>query len=140
MEENLDDDMIERTPMNYAGFGERLGAFLIDFTIYTIISYLIWGSEVVNTTNGFQINYTGAKAFIPIAYCFIFWIALSTSPGKMALGMKIVDQHGEKINFTAVLLRSLGYIILIIGCWFILGNDKKQALHDKFAQSYVVKK
>ncbi len=138
--EILDQTGEESTTKNYIGFGVRLGAYLIDFAIFTTIAYFIWGNEVVNTHYGIQINFTNEKVLVPLGYMFLSWLLLSTTPGKMILGVKIVDEKGDKIKFDKVFIRLLGFIILPIGCWFILGNDKKQALHDKMASTFVVKK
>lgn len=139
-DEVLDQTGQESTTQYYIGFGIRLAAYLIDFAIFTTIAYLIWGNEVVNTHNGIQINFTNEKVLIPLGYMLLSWLLLSTTPGKMILGVKIVNDKGDKIKFDKVLLRLIGFIILPIGCWFILGNDKKQALHDKMAGTFVVKK
>ena len=137
--EVLDKNEQENNTTQYAGFGIRLTTYLIDFAIFTVIAYFIWGSEVVNTTNGIHINYTNEKVLIPMGYMLLSWLLLSSTPGKLILGVKIVDEKGDKIKFDRVFLRLLGYILLPIGCWFILGNDKNQALHDKIANTFCCK-
>lgn len=138
--ELLDDELATASHEQYADFGIRLVAFIIDGAIFTLIGWAIWGEEVVNTNNGFHVQFNGVKALLPIGYFFLSWIALSGSLGKMAVGLKIVDEQGKKINPLAAFIRTLGFFVVIIGCWFMLGNEKKQALHDKAAKTFVIKK
>ena len=126
--------------MKYAGFGVRFSAFIIDTIIYMGIAYLIWGEKVVNTSNGIDISLQNEEMIVPFLYFLISWIALSSSIGKLVFGLKIVNKDGGRINIQEVLLRSLVYIIMIIGVWFLLGNKKKQALHDLAAKTYVIYK
>ena len=144
-EEIIDKDLVhneekEQDLNKYAGFGVRFLAYFIDGIIFTFIAYLIWGEEVVNTRHGLEIKFSNEQLLVPLGYLLLSWILTSSSIGKMVLGMKIIDAEGNKIKPLAAFLRTLGHIILIIGCWFILGNEKKQALHDKIARTFVVKK
>jgi uncharacterized RDD family membrane protein YckC len=126
---------------NYAGFGVRMVAYLIDFTIFTVIAYFIWGKDVVNTDNGFSVSYNNEQLLLPLGYMLLSWMLLSSSIGKMIFGLKIIDQEGNKIKPGAALMRIVGYIILFIGCWFIIGDRQyRQALHDRMAKTYVVGK
>ncbi len=139
MKEETLDNINNKDSMNYAGFGERLVAYLIDAAIFTFLAWLIWGKEVVNMDNGFHVQFNNEKLLVPFAYFLLSWIILSSSIGKLILGLKIVDADGKKIDFIAAIVRSLIYFILFIGCWFILGDDQKRALHDRVAKTFVVK-
>ncbi|MBN2682639.1 MAG: RDD family protein [Bacteroidales bacterium] len=142
MENEILDSAEKQTPdYKYAGFGIRFLAVFLDGIIITFIGYLIWGDKVVQTSgNGFNVNFEGETSFMPLAYYLIFWIILSSSPGKLVLGMKIINKDGKKLNPLQALIRAIVYIIMIFGCWFILGTKKKQALHDLAAETFVVKK
>jgi len=127
--------------MKYAGFGIRFLAFILDTVVYYLIAWLIWGDKVVSSSNGnFNASLTNEQLLIPLAYFIIFWLVFSSSPGKMICGLKIRKTNGSKIGIKEVLIRVLVYIIIFIGAWFILGNQKKQALHDMAAGTVVVKR
>ncbi len=127
--------------MKYAGFGIRLLAYIFDAVIYFFIAWLIWGDKVVSSSNGsFNASLNNEQLLIPLAYFILFWLVLSSSPGKMLLGLKIRKMDGSKIGIKEVLIRVLVYIVIFIGGWFILGNKKKQALHDMAAGTVVVKR
>ncbi|MBN2729603.1 MAG: RDD family protein [Bacteroidales bacterium] len=129
------------TNMKYAGFGIRFVAYLLDAIIYFTIAYFIWGSSVANTSGGSaSVSLNNEQLLIPLAYFLIFWLVFSSTPGKMLLGLKIVKADGSKIGIKEALLRILVYIVIFIGAWFILGNPKKQALHDMAAGTFVVKR
>ena len=64
--------------------------------------------------------------------------------GKYALGMKVVDQNGQRISMTSSFLRTILYIIGAQGFLLCLGvvmvgfTEYKQGLHDILANTYVV--
>ena len=64
--------------------------------------------------------------------------------GKYALGMKVVDQNGQRITMTSSFLRTILYIIgaqaflLCLGIVMIGFTEYKQGLHDILANTYVV--
>ncbi len=134
--ENTENPKVE---MKYAGFGIRLSAFIIDTVIYMTIAYLIWGNQVVNTSNGgMYVGLKNEQMIIPLLYFFLSWIGFSSSIGKLVFRLKIVTADGERMKIKEVLLRILVYIIMIIGVWFLLGNKRRQALHDIVAKTYVI--
>jgi uncharacterized RDD family membrane protein YckC len=80
--------------------------------------------------------------FLFMAIYFIgFWIKLGTTPGKIFLKMKIVDAEDYDVHPSPsrFIKRFLGYSIAIIGLWSILFSKKGQALHDKIADTVVIK-
>ena len=64
--------------------------------------------------------------------------------GKYALGMKVVDQNGQRITMTSSFLRTILYIIgaqgflLCLGVIMIGFTEYKQGLHDILANTYIV--
>jgi uncharacterized RDD family membrane protein YckC len=66
------------------------------------------------------------------------------SVGKIALGLKVTDKNGAKLTFVTAFLRNLGKIVsgmILFICYIMAGfTDKKQALHDMFVGTLVVKK
>jgi uncharacterized RDD family membrane protein YckC len=64
--------------------------------------------------------------------------------GKIALGIKVTDLDGNPITFWRALGRSVAKIIsaitLFIGYIMAAFTKRKQALHDKIANTLVVKR
>ncbi|WP_051827027.1 RDD family protein [Metabacillus indicus] len=62
--------------------------------------------------------------------------------GKKMLGLKVVNDTGGKISMGQSWIRYLGYIvssIFYIGYIMAAFTDRKRALHDMMADTYVVK-
>lgn len=122
--------------MDYAGFWRRLAAALIDGIILSIINGIVMA---ISPQTGMWLG-----TFIGIAYIVGFWTWNNgQTPGKMALGIRIVKTDGSPISFGVAILRYIGYwvssIILYIGFLMIAWDSKKQGLHDKIAGTYVVR-
>ena len=64
--------------------------------------------------------------------------------GKMALGIKVTDEHGQRLAFPHALGRwfaaGLSYLTLYIGFLAAAFTERKQALHDLVAKTLVVDK
>jgi Tfp pilus assembly major pilin PilA len=80
----------------------------------------------------------------------IYWLyfalqessAAQATLGKRALGIKVTDEHAERISFARATGRFFGKIIsaLIANIVFMLAGwtERKQALHDMMASTFVV--
>ena len=140
-------------PYPYKGFWIRLVATLIDSIVLTIIiiflavfSLVVFGATL------------GEGAGIGMFFLVLILASLATilykpimeasdyqgTLGKYALGMKIVDQNGQRITMTSSFLRTILYIIgaqlflLCLGVVMIGFTEYKQGLHDILANTYVV--
>lgn len=78
-----------------------------------------------------------------IAYFVILWAWRGQTPGMMITGIKIIRTDSSPLTWQHALLRYLGCfvstIILFIGFIWIAFDSRKQGLHDKIADTYVVK-
>lgn len=77
------------------------------------------------------------------AYSMIFWHFYAATPGKLLLGMRIVDEKtGERIGFFHSFFRIFAYIFsalpLMFGFFMIGMNRKKRGFHDWFAGTSVI--
>lgn len=63
--------------------------------------------------------------------------------GKIVMGIKVVNKNGQGLDFSKAMLRNLSKIlsaiIMGIGYIMIIFDDRKQGLHDKIADTFVVK-
>ena len=131
----MPNEMSSPQPMNYAGFWIRFVASLIDFIIIMIPSYVIF--------------YAGLPSLLGLVLGIAYWVYFPSSeymatPGKMALGLIITDEHGNRIGAGTAAVRYICYIIsaipLYIGFFMIGFTEKKHGLHDKIASTQVVYK
>jgi uncharacterized RDD family membrane protein YckC len=121
-----------------ASMPERIFAYLIDgalFGLITGILYPLIRNAGIEGLIGFAIGLT------------LQWYFLTTyngqTPGKMLMNIRVVKTDGSSLTGNDALLRYLGYylntVLLFIG-WFMAFWDKDhQGLHDRLANTYVVK-
>jgi len=131
--------------VHYVGFWKRLLAFIIDNVILAVASKILFGDAVVRiSAEGISVSYEGVYLLIPILYTIVFWGMYAATPGKMALGMKIVKADGSPMTWKDAIIRYFGYIpsalVFCLGFFWIGFDAKKQGWHDKIAKTLVVKK
>ncbi len=155
---------------NYAGFWLRFVAYVIDYIIiYTVQIFLVvpilavvginFASGMSNADNMSEaemfgmiagmVGAMGATIVLTFALIVLYYTIMETSKfqatvGKLAVGLKVTDVNGEKLDFTKALVRNLCKIIssmiLFIGYIMAGFTEKKQGLHDIIAGTLVVKK
>ena len=139
----------------YASFGKRFLAALLDGVILMIISILVGfvlglilgillgNSDSAKVTAGLVSNIAG------IVIGWLYYAKQESSPkqatiGKDALGIVVTDLEGKRISFTKATVRHfskiLSGLILLIGYIMADFTEKKQGLHDMIAGTLVVNK
>jgi uncharacterized RDD family membrane protein YckC len=137
----------EEYALEYAGFWIRFGATAIDFIILLIIlysiSYIIKAGAINVPDWSLVPIYSCIFWSLDIIYFVAFWAWRGQTPGKILMGIKIIRTDSSPITWQYSLLRYLGCIvstiILFIGFILIAFDSRKQGLHDKIADTYVVK-
>jgi uncharacterized RDD family membrane protein YckC len=131
-----------------AGFWRRVSATLIDFAIVFMLAigslnaikgYVEKsGLQIANETAILGICF----AILLVPYYLLFNVLFRTTIGKLILRLKIVDAEGKRMGFGKALVRSFGYLVSVFilfgGFLFIVGNQKKRALHDIMSGTFVV--
>jgi uncharacterized RDD family membrane protein YckC len=121
--------------MRYAGFWIRFLAYIIDGVILLGINLILL---LVAAATGSWLG-----TVIGVIYYIGFWAWQGQTPGKMVVGIKVIQVDGSPIGFGRAVLRYIGYwvsaIIILIGFIMIGFDDRKQGLHDKIAGTLVVK-
>ena len=132
----------------YGGFWIRLVAYIID----AILLSLAMG--VVGTVVGFNVfatdmeNYNPAANLISLVIGWLYFALLESSErgatvGKMAMGLRVVTDQGQRLSFLNAtgryFAKIISAIILCIGFIMIAFTDRKRGLHDMIAGTLVVK-
>jgi len=143
---------LERKPeeyaLEYAGFWIRLSATIIDIVILLVILYIIiyiaFRFTAVSIPDWSLVPiYNFIFWLLDIIYFVTFWAWRGQTPGKILTGIKIIRTDSSEISWQYSLLRYLGCIvstiILFIGFILIAFDKRKQGMHDKIADTYVVK-
>lgn len=137
----------------YAGFWIRFVAYIVDSIILGAVNWVasfIFGAIVasaqpgdVGALMGLTGGFVVVMFVLTILYYIGFWAWRGQTPGKMAVGVKIVNTDGSAIGIGKAIVRYIGYIIssiiICIGYLMIAWDGKKQGLHDKIAGTCVVK-
>jgi uncharacterized RDD family membrane protein YckC len=119
---------------DYARFGPRLLAFLIDWLIFFVVSvplrFLFFELSPV-------MPLLGAAAVVA------FWRFQGATPGKLAVGVRIVDARtGGAPSLARLALRLLCYVLsalpLYLGFLWIAVDRRRQGWHDKIAGTLVI--
>ena len=81
---------------------------------------------------------------LSIGYAVFFTGYCGQTPGKMALRIKVIRTDGSQITYGRAALREvpgkfISGILLGIGYLMVAFDSQKQGLHDKIADTYVIK-
>jgi uncharacterized RDD family membrane protein YckC len=145
MEQILDLPVAERKYLDYAGFGIRFVAILIDGILLQIVqiglSYAIYNAYSFGDES---IELTLVGLLIGVVYTAGMQSSKSQATlGKMAVGIKVGNENGERISFLRAVGRYfatfLSTILLFIGYLMVIWDERKQGLHDKIAGTCVYK-
>jgi uncharacterized RDD family membrane protein YckC len=156
-------------PMPYAGFWERVGAYLIDglilgipFGIVVIVMIFLFGgfgmmlhrspaepgAAAALVAPVFMIFFLGMFVFVGLQW--LYFAGMESSPrqatfGKSVMSLRVTNYEGQRISFGHATGRFFAKIVsgmvpLAIGYIMAVFTEKKQALHDFIAGTLVLRK
>lgn len=122
----------------YAGFWKRCAASLLDSILLNVAGGIILYSM------GEEGGYVTFLALSVLYFSLMESSQQQATIGKMAVGIIVIDELGNRISFGKAFGRYLGKMVsaLIFCVGFIMAafTEKKQALHDLMANTFVVNK
>lgn len=145
---------------SHAGFVSRAIAFILDLaimcaillmagvfvqlvTLYFPVNKLL--AHIIGTGMGDALKAPLALAFIIVVfagYPVFFWSMMGQTPGKWALGLRVVRTDGRPLSIWRSLLRYLAYWVsalpLFLGFAWITLDKRRQGWHDKIAGTCVI--
>ena len=150
------------TDRRYGGFWRRLVAYSIDQIILYFVSMLLLligllalgvrGDMMSNVLNSEDITQgMGSILLLYLASLFLAAITYFTwfhgiggrTPGKMLLGLRVIQASGEPMTPGIAFLRWVGYLIsgpvFCLGFLWIAFDGRKQGWHDKIAATLVIR-
>jgi uncharacterized RDD family membrane protein YckC len=154
--QKLREGVAPATAMVYAGFWIRFLAVLIDgvilYIVDRILSLMLLGITATPTmTNPADLGATMSKfgmiwlisVAVDCAYQTFFIGKMAATPGKMALGLKVVRPDGSRVDYGRAagryFAKILSLIILMIGYIMAGFDSQKRALHDMICDTRVIK-
>lgn len=142
----------QKTSAVYASFFVRLAAFIIDNLVCYFAAYLTLRAAA----KGYQIfhgvhldggiGFLLASALFYMLFYLVYFVFFLThggqTPGKQALGIKVVAIDGGEVDGFRAFLRTVGYAF----SWFLFGlgylwagmDRHRQSWHDKIAGTVVL--
>ena len=140
---------VNESEFEYVGFWARIGASIIDTVLVVVICFplltLIYGEEYWSSTQLVQgpadllLNWV-----LPAVAVVLFWVYRQATPGKMAIGARIVDARtGARPSTGQLIGRYFAYYVsllpLMLGFIWVAFDARKQGWHDKLANTVVVR-
>ena len=131
------------TPTTYelASFGTRFAAFIIDYIILSLITFVLF--LFFDPTQMSLIELLVVDVAITAPYNWYFWTRQQgQTPGKRIMQIRVIKTNGLPLADADALLRVLGYyvgrMLLFVGYLWAAFDANNQAWHDKMANTYVV--
>jgi uncharacterized RDD family membrane protein YckC len=152
------------TGRRYGGFWRRFFAFLIDGVILYFVSLILFLigvlalglkgemmgrilSSLGDRANGiglFGLLYIAASLLAGMIYFTGFHGMAGRTPGKMLLGLRVIQASGDPITPGIAFLRWVGYLIsgplFCLGFLWVAFDGRKQGWHDKIAATLVIRR
>jgi uncharacterized RDD family membrane protein YckC len=142
--------------VNYAGFWIRVGAYLIDAIILYVVNMIIFGvfglSMMPAANAGLSEEALGGTVWLVYLLTLVLnWVyfavmessARQATLGKMALGLTVTGEGGQRISFARAtgryFAKILSGLVLMIGYIMVGFTQRKQGLHDMLASTLVLK-
>ena len=122
MDQILDSHQMQGMPPAYAGFWTRFAAFFIDGILIGIVQAILSGITLGTLTIRDSSSIEGLGSRVAILYLLVIsiqWLysalmessANQATLGKMAMGIKVTDEQGNRINFAKATGRYFSKII-----------------------------
>jgi uncharacterized RDD family membrane protein YckC len=155
--------------LEYAGFWIRFASSLIDimimissiYILYCVVSQsFFWilpgvpslikefgGINNDMAVSGSQIWLIATVLLVYLVgntiYYVACWVTTGQTVGKLSVGIKIIRTDSSRLDFKYAFIRFLGSLLCVatlgIGFIVIAFDKRKQGLHDRIADTYVVK-
>lgn len=135
----------------FGGFWIRVGAYFIDLVVLIIPVLLVSFLFRSVTPAADEMEQAIVELMDSILSLIIWWVYFAVlhssqwqaSVGKKVVGLKVVDEKGNRISFGRATGRYfaefLSALILCIGYMMVGWTKKKQGLHDMIAGTYVIR-
>jgi len=151
------------TGRRYGGFWRRSFAFLIDEVILYFVSLILFligllalglKGDMIGRVLASPEDMThgmGVFAFLYFAASFLAGMAYFTwfhgiggrTPGKILLGLRVIQASGDPMTPGVAFLRWVGYLIsgsvFCLGFLWVAFDGRKQGWHDKIAATLVIR-
>ena len=132
----------------FGGFWIRMVAYIIDAILLNIASSIVGAVVGINMYAIDIDSYDPRTGLISVAITWLYFALMESSArgatlGKMAVGLRVVTDTGQRLSFLHAtgrfFAKFISAIILGIGFIMVAFTDRKRGLHDMIASTLVVK-
>jgi len=141
----------------YGGFWIRVGAYIIDYLILLVPGMIINASlqfalglnRQAGPPDPAQLASIGMISLIPLVLNWLYYALMESSSkqatvGKMACGLMVIDERGQRISFGRAtgryFAKILSFMVCFIGVIMVGVDERKRGWHDQLAKTFVVTK
>ena len=121
-----------------AGFGVRFAAELIDQIILIVPTAVLGLLLATNPVLDWV-----AFLLMQFVYFAFFWTESGSTPGKKAMGLRVVRRDGELLDMTGSLIRYAATWVssfpFALGYLWAIWDPKHETWHDKIAGTKVIR-
>lgn len=140
-----------------AGLGSRGAASIIDYTMITVVSFVIFLIVIFVTEGQTSLGLFEGASTVPIAiaiilifllfwgYFFVFeYFSGGRTIGKMLMGIRVIQDNGHSLTLLSSFIRNLLRIIDMLPVYYFIGmlmiflNSKHKRIGDLVAGTIVV--
>ena len=140
---------VVRQRHDFVGFLPRVVAMFLDSMLFGaayVALYFVLGTSLLDMQNPDEVSGPMTLFFYiaPAAVVLAFWMTKGATPGKMFMGIKVVDfKTGGTASFGKCLVRYACYFVssmpLCLGYFWVLWGKDKRAWHDLISGTAVVR-
>jgi uncharacterized RDD family membrane protein YckC len=144
------------TSAGYGGFWLRVVAYILDAILLNIvfgIFGMIFGITIIPANFATMDTHDamtsmGTLQLVSLVVTWLYFALMESSArgatvGKMAVGLRVVTEQGNRLSFLNAtgrfFAKLISAIILCIGFLMVAFTDRKRGLHDMIASTLVVK-
>ena len=124
----------DQASVEYMGFWIRLAASIVDSIILTIV-------QIILSLIGLSV----ISLIVGLVYGVLFIGLRGQTPGKMALGIMVVDEHGDVPGIRRAIIREIpgkfiSTIFILLGYLWVIRDPRKRGWHDHMSGTFVIRK
>ncbi len=139
---------LDASVLQYASFGRRFGAKFLDGIIQQVVQLAIraifFPTSFTDQSVPTLLVTSVAGLVFTILYEGSFLGRFAATPGKMAVGIRVVRPDGSRISYLTAFLRPLAEIVsgLTLGVGYLMAawDPQGRSLHDRICNTRVVRK
>lgn len=147
-------DPVMPGPFGYGGFWLRVGAVFLDGLIGLVVMIvagvlvgaIMGGVGILKSAEGLSTLQNIIRVInlaFGLGYQIFFIRKYDATPGKMAVGLKVLRSDGSKLSVGRIIGRyfanALSGLLLCVGYIMVAFDEKKRGLHDRICDTNVIR-